>query len=352
MFKQFFPLAFLLVLLPVFLVAQEDPQQEHLGDTLVTNADLFAADGPLEMTLRFNLKKYQKDKNVDKYMDVDLSISVNDSLEIRKEVRVKARGNFRKGYCSFAPFWLNIRKADVKNPHLQGVRRIKIVTHCNGVKSYQPLLMKEYLVYKIYELLSPVSFRTRLIRITYIDTGRKDKLTKSYAFMIEPEEMLAERLGGVVMKNDQLGMAHMRREEMTQMANFLYMVGNSDYSIVGRHNVKFLGLGKFGKEGFTPVPYDFDYSGFVNAHYAVPGPDLGIKSVVERYYLGPCREPEEYRDAINALLEKKQDIQDLLMEFPFLSENEKSGALKYLERYYLLCGRPGFLEKEFRRTCR
>lgn len=334
------------------LAGQEEPAQEHQGDTLVTDADLFEQEWPLDMTLRFNLKEYQRKKDDENYMDVELSIRLDDSTEIKKDVRIKARGNFRKGYCSFAPFWLNIRKSGVKNPHLQGVKRLKIVTHCSGAKSSQPYLMKEYLVYRMYALISPASFRTRLIRIRYIDSGRKERETEGYAFMIEAESMLAERLGGTVIKNDRLGMVHTRREDMMRMANFQYMVANSDYSVAGRHNVKLLGLGHFGKEGYTPVPYDFDYSGFVDAHYAVPGENLGISTVRDRYYLGPCGEPEDYRAAIDELMDRKQEILDLVREFAYLTEGEKKKALRYLESYFSNAAQAGFLEREYSRTCR
>jgi len=97
--------------------------------------------------------------------------------------------------------------------------------------------LKEYLAYKIYNILSPVSFRVRLIRMKYVDTGRKGKMTESWAFMIEPEGLLAGRLEAIPIKNDELSMARMEKGSMDLVAMFMFMIGNSDYSIVGRHNV-------------------------------------------------------------------------------------------------------------------
>ena len=59
---------------------------------------------------------------------------------------------------------------------------MKVVTHCNNSKVYSEYVLKEYLIYKIYNILSPVSFRVRLIRMKYVDTGRKNKVTESWAF--------------------------------------------------------------------------------------------------------------------------------------------------------------------------
>jgi len=91
----------------------------------------------------------------------------------------------------------------------------------------------------------------RLIRMTYVDTGRKNRRTEGWAFMIEPEEMLAERLGSVAIKKDELVTALMRPGDMDLVALFQYMIGNADYSVMGRHNLKMLGMPGFGTEGYT-----------------------------------------------------------------------------------------------------
>ena len=79
--------------------------------------------------------------------------------------------------------------------NLEEIKRIKVVTHCKGSQDYEEYVLKEYLCYKIYNIISPVSFRVRLVRMTYVDTGRKNKVTEGWAFMIEPKHMLAERHG-------------------------------------------------------------------------------------------------------------------------------------------------------------
>ncbi len=212
--------------------------------------------------------------------------------------------------------------------------------------------MKEYLAYKIYNIVSPLSFRVRLIRMRYVDTGRKNKLTQSWAFMIEPEEMMAERNNGLVIKNDNLGMVLMRPDEMMLASLFQYMIGNCDYSVAGRHNMKIMGLPGFGSDGYTPVPYDFDYTGFVDADYAIPGENLGITSVRERYFLGPCAEEQAYQQAINYLENNRSEIMAMLNAFPYLGEKEKSSMIAYIEAYYTRSNKPGFIEQDLKRTCR
>lgn len=343
---------FLLLLFPFLLFSQDEPEPEALGDTIVTNVDLFEGDDPLDITLTFDIKKYQREKNKENYIPVDLFFQVNDSFEVTKSVRVKSRGQFRKSHCHFAPFWLNIRKAQVANPYLQEVVKMKVVTHCKESPAYEDYILTEYLAYRIYNILSPLSFRVRLIKMKYVDTGRKDRHTEGWAFMIEPEKMLAERSGGLVIKNDKIGMAHTRQDEMLVASLFQYMIGNGDYSVVGRHNMKLLGMPDFGIKGYSPVPYDFDYSGIVDAYYAEPGENLGIKSVTERYFLGPCAEDEAYLKAIQYMEKHREEILELVNTFPYLEEKVKSRVIGYIEQYYIATQSPRFLEQKLRSTCR
>ena len=267
-------------------------------------------------------------------------------------LRIKPRRKFRNSYCSYAPFWLNIRKADIVNEKLQEVKKIKVVTQCRGGKDYSDYVLKEYLAYKIYNLLSPVSFRVRLVHMKYIDTGRKNKLTESWGFLIEPEEMVAERNEAIVVKKDEISMRYMRPQEMDVAAMFQYMIGNPDYSIAGRHNMKILGLPGFGDEGYTPVPYDFDFTGIVNAEYAIPGDNLGITSVTQRYYLGPCREDHEFQAAIDHINSNRDEILELVSEFPYLNDKHKKEMIGYLDNYFNSASGPNFIGTKIRTTCR
>lgn len=337
---------------PSPLWSQDMPGQDQVVDTIDTSADIFEDPDPMEITLTLDLKKYQKEKFKGEYIPVRFQYRFNDTLTLEKSMRMKARGNFRRQHCTFAPFWLNIRKADVQNQHLQGVKRIKVVTQCRMGNSYNDYVLKEFLAYKIYNVISPVSFRVRLVKMRYIDTGRKNKETESWAFMIEPEELLAERHHALVIKKDDVSMRHMVPEEMDLVALFMYMIGNPDFSVTGRHNTKILGMEDFGTRGYTPVPYDFDYSGLINSSYAIPGENLGITSVTERYYLGPCRDDQAYQLAINHLAEHREEILNLVQEFPLISDKIKKEMIGYLESYFIAAEGSSFIENQLKATCR
>ncbi len=343
---------FLIFFCQLTLQAQDEPGLVDLGDTIFTSVDMFKGNEPLEMTLTFDVKKYIRTKHSEDYIPVDLLLHFNDSIDIKKEVRIKSRGNFRKASCIFAPFWLNIKKADVENQYLQEVKKMKVVTHCKTGDEYEDYVMLEYLAYKIYNLLTPVSFRVRMIKMKYVDTGRKNKVSESWAFLIEPEDMMAERNDGLAIKNDKLAMALTRPVDMFRVALFQYLIGNSDYSVTGRHNLKLLGLPGFGSDGYTPVPYDFDYSGFVDASYAVPGENLGITSVTQRYYLGPCLEKPEYLAGMQYLEDHREEMLELVQDFPYLSEQARTKAIAYIESYFTEAANPKFIERNLTSTCR
>ena len=335
-----------------YVFSQDDESDHFYSDTLSMQIDLFGQEEPLELTLKFDIKSYQREKLKGEYLPVQLTYHVNDTLDINKEVKVKARGEFRRQHCILPPFWLNIKKAKVGNKFLEGTNKIKIVTHCKDSKQYEQYVIKEYLAYKIYNEISPYSFRVRLIRMKYIDTGRKDKETNSWAFMIEPEDMMTERLGVTPIKSDGVSIKYTDTLMTDVVALYMYMIGNADYSVAGRHNLKLIRRQDPARPLPVPVPYDFDYAGIVNAYYAVPGENLGLTSVTQRYYLGPCRDDLRYLTAIDQIQGKKDNILEIVVSSPYLDENMRKEMIKYLEDYFSTAENPENLLRSIKRTCR
>ena len=349
--RQSFLILSVFVLFPELIYSQIEVEHVRQVDTIETTLDLFGETDPMYITLTLDLKKYQREKFKGEYLPVHFLYELNDTLHLEKEMRMKARGKFRRNHCSLAPFWLDLRKSDLEDEDQQDFARIKIVSHCKGSLAYEEYVLKEYLCYKIYNIISPNSFRVRLVRMTYVDTGRNSKVTKGWAFMIEPEQMLAKRMDAVVVKRDDLSTQLLRPWEIDILALFQYMIGNVDYSVYGRQNMKFLGLPGYGTAGYTPVPYDFDYTGLVDAYYAIPSDFLPIKSVRERMYLGPCREAEAYQAALEHINLCSEEIFLLVNDFEFLDQKDKKDVVHYLEQYFKLSGNPKSLISSLQRTC-
>lgn len=334
------------------LSAQIDTNQYELSDTLEIEADFFNIESPFDCTLEFDIKEYQKNKYEGEYLNAKLSFyDQEDSLLTTREVRLKARGQFRRSHCTLPPLWLNIKKSGVAGKEFQDVKKMKVVTHCRMSQTYQSAIMKEFLTYKIYGIISPYSFRVRLMEIKYIDAGRKNKEYSNWAFIIEPEAMMAERLEAIPFKLDNISRNDTKVFETDVMSIFNYMIGNADYSIMARHNTKLLRLKDMSIANPIPVPYDFDYTGIVNAPYAVPGENLNIEKITDRYFLGPCRTDEEFEKAMDVFKSKKEDIFGFIQSFPYASDKTKKAVTGYLEEFYTLLEKSWFIEHELKSTC-
>jgi len=322
-------------------------------DTVAVYEDLFYLEEPLNLTLEFNIKEFKKARRKDEYHKATMTCNVSESFHVIHPVRVKARGEFRRDYCEMPPYWINIRYAGIEADSLRDVTKIKMVTRCKKSGVFEQYVLKEYLTYKIYNLLCPYSFNVRLVRMKYINTGgKKVEVTEDWGFLIEPQEMMAKRLGAKMIKSDKLSLRTVNREIMDLAAMFSYMVGQGDYSVTGRHNLKIMALANPPPQGFLVVPYDFDYCGLVDAHYALPGETLGINSVKERYYLGACRDEAILMETIKKLADSKDEILDMIMEFEYMDEEARLEMVAYIDSYFAESEHKRFVASYLTPTCR
>ena len=278
------------LLIPALLHAQVEQRYVRQVDTLITSADIFEGDHPMKITLTLDIKRYQKEKFKGYYMPVHFTYEINDSVEVVKDMRMKARGNFRRSHCNMAPFWLNIKESNIQNVQLQDVNRIKVVTNCNGSKAYDEYVLKEYLAYKLYEHISPYHYKTRLVRLNLLEEkGRRTREHQLLGFFIEDNENLEERLGARKMEQE-VHPLYQDALSSTQNNLFEYLIGNTDFSMRHMHNQTLF----YVDEKYVCIPYDFDMSGLVNATYSsvsnIQHLKGSIEEVTERIYKGYKRD--------------------------------------------------------------
>ena len=316
--------------------------------------DLFGKEGLVELSLKFDMRKYLKVHNEPEYQDAVLEIHASDT-SIKKEVRIKSRGMFRRGYCAFPPLKLNIKKTNFDNEYLDDQKNFKIVTHCKHSYVFEDYLLKEFLVYKLYNQLTDLSFRVRLVKMQYMDTPPENKkprkTVEKFGFIIEPVQSVANRNKMVAIKTETLGQKAMDKEYMALVAMFEYMIGNTDWSITGLHNLKIIKAMEFSKPYPYPVPYDFDYSGMVDAEYAIPIEELGIKSVTERLYRGICLPDEYVQRARNIFLKKKEALYKVIDDFQYLNKRSKENMKRYLNSFYTIIESDRSLKREIMNGC-
>jgi hypothetical protein len=334
--KKFFGI---FITLSGFLVLPATAQNNSLdtlyavADTLHEDFGLFDHDELLDISLRFDITYYKRKKPDKEYLDAILTYHTGEKDSINKSIKVRSRGLTRRTYCNFPPLLLNFRMKDSVKGEFNRIDKVKMVNQCKP--GHEEYLLKEYLIYKLYNLLTDNSFRVRLLRVNYINTFRNSKPAREFAFVIEPIEFLAERTNSVEVKSVSLTQGNIKPELMDRMAIFNYMIGNTDWSIKGQHNVKILSQKKSERPDLgVVVPYDFDYSGLVNTDYSVPAEALDIKSVRDRIYQGRCRDEQVFLDALKEFSDRKEEFYKIIREFPYLGEKSKNDMISYLNEFF------------------
>ena len=169
--------------------------------------------------------------------------------------------------CNFVPLRIEFAKEETAGTVFDGQSTLKLGTGCESSKEFEQYTLREYLTYPIYHMLTPLSFRARLARATYVEEGSSKKSNPRYALFIEHENDVARRNEGRVVDLQRISFTDLEAESLTRTMLFEYMVGNTDVSIWALHNVRFV---QNPDRKLFVVPYDFDISGFVHPPYAIP----------------------------------------------------------------------------------
>ena len=314
--------------------------------------DFFASEEPLEMRLRFDVREFLKSRNDPEYLDATLTVFTGEHDSVSQHIKLKVRGNMRLESCAFPPIMLKFKDNKNESEPIQGHGTIKLVTPCNQTKSYENYVIREYLAYRLYNLLTPYSFKTRLVKIHYSDVSKRDHSFTAYGFLIENEDQMALRNNAVVIGTRNITQKQMIPSEMARVAVFNYMIGNTDWSVPYQHNIKILKSLVTPSDKGIPVAYDFDYSGFVNTPYAAPCEQLPIREVTERYYTGLCFSEEEMRPILDEFSGMKNELLRTIHNFEYLPDYEKKRMEVYVSSYYKQYRRPEVLLSDLNRTCK
>jgi hypothetical protein len=301
-------------------------------DTQNVNVRLFDSDKLIDIALRFDITTYRKQRSDEEYLPAVLTYYFGEKDSVNKNIKLRARGVQRRAYCDFPPIKLNFKLKDSVSTEFDGIDKLKLVTYCKvGLEDY---VLREYLVYKLYNILTDNSFRVRLLRVNYINTAKDKKPIVQYGFVIEPNELLEKRTNSVEIRTT-VSQVNISPPSLTECALFNYMIGNTDWSVPNRHNVLLLNIPKRADNYVDLIiPFDFDYSGFVNADYAVPFETLPIKTVRDRLYVSICRSEEEFSNELKKFAEKKDDFYRVINDFPYLKDRSKKDIINYLDYFF------------------
>ena len=313
---------------------------------------IFDSEEVLKITIESDFKNLVKRKYEDEEQPALLKFYYHDTLVVNRHITIQPRGNMRKGSCFFPPLKLNFLKSEVVVKEMKEFDKMKMVLNCKRGTIYEQYLLSEYYVYKMQNIITHYSYRVRLIQVTYVDKSEKYKTDTRYAFLIENKDQLGKRLNAMPIDNKNV------RDNLTDLptlANaylFQYLIGNTDWSIPGRHNLQLIKS----KDPMLPkpyvIPYDFDYAGIVNANYAIPDENLGISSVTERVYRGVCISEAKIKNAVKHFIDKKDQIYQLYQNSDLLDKNNARFTQKYLESFYKTIENESSLKRYILDSCR
>ncbi|MFD2247011.1 hypothetical protein [Pontibacter ruber] len=303
-----------------------------LKEQISEDPPIFADEKVLEFKLTLDYEALLKDRGEERgYHQALLTYKDSTGAPVDVNLKVMVRGKRRRdpSVCGFPPLLLNISRKTSQHTIFRKVNKIKLVTHCLN----EDYVVREYLVYKLYNVLTDRSFRVRLCRIDYVDINGKKKPEQKYAFMIEDDDEMARRHKGKVLPEKLIiTMDKTEERSMALMAFFQYLIGNTDWSVPYRHNIDLVSTDSLAAP--FPVPFDFDYSGIVGTPYAVPPPELGISSVRQRLFRGYAYSENTYRETVNTFNARRTAIYAVYRQCDLLDRGYLKRTLKYLDGFY------------------
>lgn len=299
---------------------------------------LFKSDKVIEIELKTNLFSLLNDIGDDrKYHKCQFRISGNENeLDRKLDVEIMTRGNYRrrKQNCDFPPLRFRFPLEKVAGTEFKGQDKLKYVSHCQSESAvFEQNTIKEYLIYKMYNLIDDHSFRVRLSRISFIDTLTNDTI-KKFGFFLENKNDVATRNGKVILHYKNLKQYNILRKNIIMMSLFQLMIGNSDWDVSRLHNINILSVGD--QSIPVAVPFDFDWAGIVNQPYFTLDPQISPDAKYKRKFKGYRWSDQELASAFSELNELKKPFLELISQCEYLNEENKQEVMEYILKFYEL----------------
>jgi len=267
-------------------------------------------------------------------------------------VQIRSRGLWRlhKMSCTFPPLFLLFEEADVAGTLFEGQFMLPMTTHCtNRELAFRKYVLKEYLAYRLYGLFSEKNVQARLVNVSYHDPSVGKRYKPRYAFFTEHFKSVALRNDSTVVEKPWVNIDQFDPLEMTTLALFQFMIGNTDWSSLACHNITLL---QSANGALSPLPFDFDFSGLVNARYASPPPNLRIKNVRQRLYRGFCYPDMDWEMVYATFLGKQDQVFAAVEELAAFSKRAMLESKYYIRGFYDILESPRKRQEEIEGDCR
>jgi hypothetical protein len=337
------------------LAVQTPPVPESKGSL----APLFQSQILLEITIEAPLgalltdqKRDRRKKRPGKLTFIDLDGS---RKTVPLEIRLAGRSRADPNNCDSMPMNLYVRAEDVAGTLFESQELLRYTKHCKNSDRYEQFVIEEHLIFQILNLFTEQSYRTRLLKVRYVDTTFGRKQVVRHAFFIEHETLMAARNGWQTLLIEKAERFEIEPNQAALLGVFQYLIGNTDWSVLrgeGKrccHNTQIIG----DEAGpIIPVPYDFDSAGIIDVPYARPSRVTGIGSVRERLYRGLCDHNPYLPEILDRFRHHRKAIYGLYENQEGLSLKRKRRAFDYLDDFYQTINTPELLDTAIYAACR
>jgi hypothetical protein len=298
---------------------------------------LFLSPDPIQITIKAPLSYLTRNRDAQAPVSGLLVDPSGQALPVNLALRGITRRTSE--ICDFPPLRVDFTASPPATSVFAGQKHLKLVTHCRNSPSFQQYVLLEYAAYRLYNVLTPHSFRVRLANINYqSDDGRV--IAQRAGFFIEDLNDVAKRNGTVeTHAPPRIGLAELNTADAARYAMFQHMIANHDWSMLAGpqgdeccHNAKL--IGPRGSGTVIPIPYDFDYSGFVDPPYATPPDQLKINDVKQRFYRGYCSQNSYAIAAAREFRAAEPQMLATLAQIPGLDPRTEQRAANYLGGFF------------------
>ncbi|NRB50282.1 MAG: hypothetical protein HRU41_21570 [Saprospiraceae bacterium] len=295
-------------------------------------------DDPLPITIKTDLELLLQDGRNDDWQTARLQYEKNGTAYDWK-MDLRPRGKFRRRTCEFPPLKLEFSKKALGKAGLAKQDDLKLITHClaDSLLTSQ-LIFREYLAYKLYNEASLQSLRVQLVKVRYEDIEDRVEPLERWGILLEDIDELAARLQGEEVDIFSFLPGQLDTIQHTFIAVFQMMIGNTDWSIDPIRNLKMIQQGD--RNSLILVPYDFDFSAWVDAPYASPRNDLGQQKLKTPLFQGITASSNILHPVLKLFRSKRKAFFKVVDDFELMTKAEKSSMMRRLRQFYRITAAP------------
>src|SRR5438045_7863795 len=171
-------------------------QLQDVPPKVVRAPVFFETQEPIEVTLTTNIGQIRGDKGTDPpWRPATISYTGIDGSLVNVPLKARTRGIWRLKRCDFPPMRLNFSGETSKGSIFHHIDKQKLVSYCQDRDMYEEYILEEFQLYRIYQLLTPMSHKARLLKFSYADSGSGKVRAKRYGFIMEEPSALRAPLG-------------------------------------------------------------------------------------------------------------------------------------------------------------